>query len=401
MRKLKLLAASFISLTSLGFAQLSTALETSAEVHLQARYFPQEKATSDQEKTYPSVAVETEAFHDWDDGKQRVAGKFFVRKDIDDKRTHADVRELYWRKSFPNQDIDVSIGAKKVFWGVTESNHLIDIINQTDIVEDLDREDKLGQPMLQAVIDKNWGTTELYVMPYFRKQRFPGNKSRFRSPVPIKTSEAEFESSKKEKHVDYAARWSHVVGDGDIGISYFQGTDRNPELLLKAVSPTVFYLVPKYNQLKQTAVDFQYATGDLLLKLEALHRENQNGSSEAAVSGLEYTLVGVFETATDLGLIVEYQYDNEKTSKVADNDLVLGTRLALNDAPDTNILALVSIDDTNNSKFYGLEASRRLGDLWKASLNARIFSDVDEKDPSFIFKNSDYVELEFTRFISD
>ncbi len=36
-----------------------------------------------------------------------------------------------------------------MYWGVAESNHLVDIINQTDAVESFDGEEKLGQPMVQ------------------------------------------------------------------------------------------------------------------------------------------------------------------------------------------------------------------------------------------------------------
>ena len=55
------------------------------------------------------------------------------------------------------------VGVGKVFWGVTESQHLVDIINQTDLVENIDTEDKLGQPMLETTWLQNWGaTTVLY-----------------------------------------------------------------------------------------------------------------------------------------------------------------------------------------------------------------------------------------------
>ncbi|MDD7885073.1 hypothetical protein [Flavivirga sp. 57AJ16] len=40
---------------------------------------------------------------------------------------------------------------------MTESNHLVDIINQTDAVETFDGEEKLGQPMVQL----SWGTDNI------------------------------------------------------------------------------------------------------------------------------------------------------------------------------------------------------------------------------------------------
>jgi len=40
------------------------------------------------------------------------------------------------------------VGINSVFWRVVESNHLVDILNQTDLIEDIDGEEKLGQPMI-------------------------------------------------------------------------------------------------------------------------------------------------------------------------------------------------------------------------------------------------------------
>ena len=49
------------------------------------------------------------------------------------------------------------MGIDKVFWGVIESRHLVDYINQTDGVEDVDGEDKLGQPMINLGLQRDWG----------------------------------------------------------------------------------------------------------------------------------------------------------------------------------------------------------------------------------------------------
>ena len=56
------------------------------------------------------------------------------------------------------------VGVGKVFWGVTESRHLVDVVNQSDFVEDLDGEDKLCQPMLALTLKLVWGTFDLFVL---------------------------------------------------------------------------------------------------------------------------------------------------------------------------------------------------------------------------------------------
>ncbi len=80
----------------------------------------------------------------------------FVRVDAcDDERTHFDLREAYWRTV--QGDWEVLAGFNRVFWGVTESRHLVDIINQTDLLEDIDEEDKLGQAMVNVGWQRDWG----------------------------------------------------------------------------------------------------------------------------------------------------------------------------------------------------------------------------------------------------
>ena len=52
-----------------------------------------------------------------------------------------------------------------MFWGVTESQHLVDVVNQTDLVENPDGEEKLGQLMVNLTVARSWGTLNLFVAP--------------------------------------------------------------------------------------------------------------------------------------------------------------------------------------------------------------------------------------------
>ena len=111
------------------------------------RYFFNEGEYAGQKEHYLSIAVQPEYFIEWKDGKYSFKFTGFARLDQhDNRRTHADIRELYWQ--YVEGSSELSIGLKKVFWGVTESSHLVDIINQTDAVESFDGEQKLGQPMI-------------------------------------------------------------------------------------------------------------------------------------------------------------------------------------------------------------------------------------------------------------
>ncbi|NIP75689.1 MAG: hypothetical protein GTN90_06820, partial [Xanthomonadales bacterium] len=107
-------------------------------------------------------------------------------------RSHADLREANWLRI--GDGWDLVAGIDKVFWGVTESRHLVDIVNQDDRVEDIDGEDKLGQPMLNLNLLRDWGTVSLFVLPGFRERAFPDRGDRLRGSLPVAEGDATFDS---------------------------------------------------------------------------------------------------------------------------------------------------------------------------------------------------------------
>ena len=140
-----------------------------------------------------------------DDDRHRLSFILHARGDSrDPERSKIDLREGYW--GFEADDWDLVVGVNKVFWGVAESRHLVDVINQTDAVEDLDQEDKLGQPMINLNLQRDWGRLEFYLLPWFRERTFPGPKGRLRTPLPVDTDRALYESSAEQAHLDLAAR---------------------------------------------------------------------------------------------------------------------------------------------------------------------------------------------------
>ena len=142
------------------------AADFSGELAVESRLFPNDPLDPRQQDSGFALAIEPELYHDWSDGAQRIVVVPFMRWDLEDsERTHLDLRELYWRRSFDSADLYV--GMRKVFWGVTESVHLVDVINQTDLVENSDTEDKLGQPMLQLTLLRDLGLWTCSSWPVF------------------------------------------------------------------------------------------------------------------------------------------------------------------------------------------------------------------------------------------
>jgi hypothetical protein len=252
------------------------------------------------------------------------------------------MHEAYW--AFEGRSYEVLVGSNTMFWGVTESVHLVDIINQTDYAGDIDGEDKLGQPMVSLALQRDWGEISALVMPYFSERTFPGVDGRFRPQLPIDADRALYESSSAESHVDFALRYSHYIGDVDIGLYAFSGTSREPRFVPSEDGQA---LLPVYDLIDQVGLDLQYTREAWLWKLEAIARNGYASSFAAAVGGFEYTFYQVRESSADIGLLLEYQYDGRDEFEpitIADNDVFVGTRLALNDVQDTALLAGVSYD---------------------------------------------------------
>ncbi|NIV18451.1 MAG: hypothetical protein GWN47_08590 [Woeseiaceae bacterium] len=344
-----------------------------------------------------SVASTTEIRWYNESGSQRAAFIPFLRWDANDKeRSLADLREAYW--AYEGDDYELLIGANTVFWGVAESTHLVDIINQTDFAGDIDGEDKLGQPMLSLLLQRDWGEITAFVMPYFRERTFAGVDGRFRPPLPVDTDNPVYESSDEENHVDLALRYSHYIGDIDIGLSVFSGTSREPRLL---PGPDGASLLPVYDQIGQVGVDLQYTSNSWLWKLEAIARDGATHSFAAAVGGFEYTFYQVGESSKDIGLLLEYQYDgrNEFESvTIADNDVFVATRLAFNDVQDTAVLAGIAYDTDTGETFLNMEAERRFGENWFGELRVRAFSGAKPGDSTYWLQKDNYVQVNVTRY---
>ena len=383
-----------------GFAAEGAAgeFELSGFVAGEARGFPEDPQFQGQFSHFqPSGILEPELSYESDDRAHRAKLTPFLRLDAQDsERTHADLREGYWR--YNADEWDVLIGVNTVFWGVTESRHLINVVNQIDQVEDVDEEDFLGQPMVNLGIQQNWGRLDLFVLPGFRERSFPGPEGRLRTELPVDEDAARYESGLKEAQVDGVLRYAHFLGDWDLGAYYFYGTGREPRLAPNAQGNR---LEPFYDLIHQGGLDLQYTSEAWLWKLEALVREGQGETFGAAVGGFEYTLFQIFESDADLGLLAEYLFDDRDADAPAttgDNDVFLGSRLALNDVQDTSILAggIVDADDRSTALF--IEAERRLGDRWKLEFESRLFVNVDAGNTLQAFEADDFIQLRLSFF---
>ncbi|MEM7552070.1 MAG: hypothetical protein AAF363_20470 [Bacteroidota bacterium] len=367
--------------------------EFSAEVELNNRFFFEDGSFEGQERNYFSIAFQPEVYLEWNEGYTSFKFTGFGRIDQhDSRRTHFDIRELYWQKVKGNTEI--SIGFKKIFWGKTESVHLVDIINQTDQVESFDGEDKLGEAMIHLSQFTNIGTFDFFVLPYFRKRVFPGPEGRFRTPIVLDGDEFEFEGDEDEFRPSFAFRWSHYIGVFDIGVSHFYGTGREPIIADFSTFEAI------YGVINQTGIDLQATTGPWLWKAETIIRRNDFQDLFAFAGGVEYTFGNIGGKGLDIGILGEYLFDDrdELALSSLQNDIFTGMRFAFNDIKDTQILTGAIFDLERSSRIYSLEADRRIGNSWSVEAVARVFDNISSDEFLTVFQYDSFLEFAITKY---
>jgi hypothetical protein len=372
-------------------APASFSLRQQHQLTAQQRYFGQ-TGTGGQARAHTLISLLSDWSWQNEDGSQHFQFTPFVRWQQRDSASNVvDLQQAYWR--YAASSWEFKAGNDIVFWGVSESQRLVDVINQVDMVAGVDMEARLGQPMLSF---KGWnsaGTLELYLLPYFRERHYADPAGRLTAPWPVEHDIAVYESSEQQNNLDVALRWSQRFSALDLGLSYFAGNSREPLLIPK---PAAQQLQPYYFQMQQYGVDAQYVAGDWLWKLESIYRRSGPQEFVAATAGYEYTRVGIFNRSWDLGWLAEYQYDSRgmQAPVTGQNDIFVGWRLALNDVAGSEILFGVLQDlDRSESRSARLEASMRLTNSLRLRLNAWLFQADDVSDVLYNLRRDDYLEL--------
>ena len=436
----------------MGFGLLALLLSASAHADLDLRLEADSRWFTAQSRTDAALAAGLR----WDGEPrpgERAVLELFARADArEDARSRGDVREAYYEVR--SGALTTRLGARRVFWGVTESRHLVDVVNQSDLADDLDGEAKLGQPMLEFTLATAPGTLALYALPAFRERRLPGPGGPLVYPFPLALDETRIVARGGALHTDYAARAATQLGALDLAVSWFDGIGREPRILpclrqgsgfpgtgdgancdlfesVRAAAPTPnaltpilqalglvpsneevaaeleararanLVLVPEYRRERRLGLEAQFIHEALALKFEGLVRDSRGARSYAGVLGAEYTLGGLGSAgAQDLGLIVELLRDtqSELLSARYDHEVFLGGRWALNDVAGTQALGGVLLDSTGDGQTYSLEGSRRLGDDWKLSLRLRAFTGGTRNDIADVVRDADELRLTLERF---
>ena len=311
----------------------------------------------------------------------------------DDARDYFEIKELFVQ--YVDDNFDLTIGSIQNFWGVTESAHIVDIINQKDFREDLDGEEKLGQPSIRYRRYYDMDLFSFYIMPYFRERPTSTFNKRFSSELPVNSSSL-FPGSASKNHIDFSTRFQKNFGNNDIGLIFFRGNSRDPIVTIEN-----FNVVNTYKIINFIGLDYQYTSEDLLIKLETTNTNGFGKSYNSTVFGFEKLVPSIFNRI-EVNTLLEFQFDDRNISEAPatsfDDDIFFGFRFNLNDVNDTQFLIGSNIDTNDASSFSILEGSRRFLDSYKLSLTYRGFNNYNNDQPFYFLKNDDYINLNISKF---
>lgn len=422
-----------------------------AQLDMDARYFPSSEAAGD--SNIPSLAAQFELHPYAREGQWRHALDLVAFGRYREQDAHADMRELIY--SLSSRDYELRAGMGRVFWGVTEGAHWVDIVNQEDWLEDLDGEDKLGQAMLSAAWTADWGIWRAYVLPRFRDRKFP-KYVRDALPFAVADKSTQYESSQAKQHMDLAFRWKHYFGPFDVALSWFRGTAREPrnvpcarqgsgrpgtadgpncdlesafvapesnavtDLLVDlgaAVGLTPSRqaredefiqaaladvdLVPHYDQIEQVGMELQWVQGGWAWKFEGRRRQQRDDYQIALAAGFEYTHGTPFGWPADFGYLMEYLRDDRDAAAsfvLLDEDVLLGFRASFSDVASTQFLGGVILDLDGEGRLYSFEGSRRLGENYRIALDMRVYSALPRNAAAALLGDLDHWRLSLSRY---
>ena len=310
----------------------------------------------------------------------------------DSERRYIDFQKLKYEQYFENYTF--KIGNEIIFWGVNESFNIIDIINQSNLAEDISGTKKFGQPMISLNYNHSYGNFDLFIMPFFKERIFPGRNGRPRLALEVDKSTVAYESSSKKNKIDAAVRYSTVYDDYDIGIAHFYGNNRSPEL---NVNPLSQKLDAYYPILSQTSLDIQSTKGAWLYKLETLTAKNGEERHFGIAGGTEYTIYGLRETTSDLGIIVEYTFD-DRNDFAFNNEGVLALRWTKNDIKSTSLLAGLVADMSGSSNRFFAEFEQRIRDDLKVFIDMSINGEIDADDFTYAFEEDSQLTLKIAKY---
>ena len=183
-----------------------------------------------------------------------------------------------------------------------------------------------------------------------------------------------------------------MLGDFDVSIAHFAGTNRQPRFEVFAAGvgqPQV--LIPHYDQMDQTSIEAQWTRSPWLLKLEGLRRGSHAEDFVALVGGVEFAF------ADYLSVFAEYLYDERgiQSTTSLENDVFAGVRLL---TQDWTVSGRTFFDTRSKNAILSATVSRRIGDAATAQLEGRLYRGDRSSEPSLATRLDSYLAVKLSYF---
>ncbi|MED5256566.1 MAG: hypothetical protein VX818_04950 [Candidatus Neomarinimicrobiota bacterium] len=248
------------------------------------------------------------------------------------------LREAYltW---FPSWG-EVKIGKQIHAWGVADGNNPTDNLNPYDyyymFLQGADR--KIGS--VSASIISYWNNWQLegVVIPNHVSNRLPFNEPEFPFQIPIEPTEYQ----ERQNSLEYGLQLKTILGETDLGISYFEGYDRSFSLL-GIDTMNIMQVSPKFGYRSTSVIGLNMVT---FIKDSTIRAESALFSTVNDYEAKWYSFLDTKADYLQYVIQIEYRMENSKT---------IGAQLIGNNVMEAtgNTLDLSSMNMTplNNDNF--------------------------------------------------
>ena len=446
------LLASVIALASACPAMAQEAgIDLSGRFDIGVRNYPEDGSWPGMARagTYPFYGLQLEGGLSY--GATEFVFEYSGILDPHTDQSTSNLQKAYLFHAFDSWDVLAGVNIEN--WGVSSSGRsIVNVLNAQDEVNTITGGSLIGTPMINANVTTDIGTFSAYLLPSEVEDNFGGTASRSRGPLRTEPDLAFYE---REEDVDFALRYSNnfPVGAGalDIGVAYFQGSNRDPLLLAgcsganglvtEAVcaqiteafrndylagnappgsleegaafvianfglavaldSVPVLAFSPYYQDMRQLGLTAVYANGDTQLRFEGILRDTRFERFGAAIVGAERRFYGLFDPDDEITLAVEYHYDGRgpmQPTTIFEDDAFFGLLYQANDRNATRAEIGLFYDLDTDAQLYSLSASRRIGDRFRAEFNARYIEATGTGDPLAGIDNGTFFEFTLSTF---
>lgn len=348
-----------------------TIFSSTYDIAVTARHFFNDSNRIDDVSLYSfskGVELKTDASGSVSEFKWRLS-VYASFDDKDEDRRYADFREA--TLTYDWHELSFTAGFTRMFWGVSESINVVNVINQADIRDNINGKEKMGQQHFSVQYNGDASELQVVYMPVFREQVF-GLRPSFLLPI---SDRAKYEDGHKEG--GWAARFKQYGDQSEWAIGYFSGTRRIPNLVISSATQTVTMFHP---QTTNILFDGIYLGDTFSPKLELKLGRELGKHFYSANIGIEYPVYPDMWNLNELTFVAEYLKDSRglEAETIGQDDLFVGAKGVVGTQSEFRLL--FGHDLETSSHYFELSGQYRFNDYARLTFQAVGGIDVTKND---------------------